>query len=296
MFVEKTHLMKRFFFLMLCAELMAPAVNGCGKDDRAAAGYTEILTASGKARGGVSGSQGDDPGDDAVKYDIYLLIGQSNMAGRGMLLASDLNESPDGVFLLGAGDVPVQATHPFNQYSSIRKELSMQQMNPGYSFAVKVHSAHPDRPILIVCNARGGTSITAWGPGSTYYSEAVRRTKAAMKYGTLKAILWHQGCADSGSRVSQYMGLLKTMVNGLRSELSAPEVPFIAGELATWRSTSPQFNIMIRTISDNIPHTSYVSSEGLGMLKDESDPHFNREGQILLGQRYADKVLEMVNF
>ena len=172
----------------------------------------------------------------------------------------------------------------------------MQQMNPGYSFSAKMHSVHPDRPILIVCNARGGTSITAWGPGSTYYSEAVRRTKAAMKYGTLKAILWHQGCADSGSRVAQYMGLLKTMVSSLRTDLAAPDVPFIAGELATWRSTSPQFNLMIRTISDNIPNSSYVSSEGLGMLKDETDPHFNRDAQILLGQRYADKVLEMVKF
>ena len=29
------------------------------------------------------------------------------------------------------------------------------------------------------------------------------------------------------------------------------------------------------------------------MLKDEEDPHFSRDGQILLGRRYADKVLEM---
>lgn len=283
--------------MYIFAAFVVVAISSCDTNGREVAGYTDILTATGNipASGSSTAQDGQD-GDEQVRYDIYLLIGQSNMAGRGTLLPSDLNESPEGVYLLGAGDIPVQATHPFNQYSTIRKELSMQQMNPGYSFSAKMHSAHPDRPILIVCNARGGTSITAWGPGSTYYSEAVRRTKAAMKYGTLKAILWHQGCADSGSRVAQYMGLLKTMVSSLRTDLAAPDVPFIAGELATWRSTSPQFNLMIRTISDNIPNSSYVSSEGLGMLKDETDPHFNRDAQILLGQRYADKVLEMVKF
>jgi hypothetical protein len=28
--------------------------------------------------------------------------------------------------------------------------------------------------------------------------------------------------------------------------------------------------------------------------KGESDPHFGRAGQLLIGERYADKVLEMV--
>ena len=55
-------------------------------------------------------------------------------------------------------------------------------------------------------------------------------------------------------------------------------------------------NNMIRTISDNIPNSSCISSEGCGMLKDATDPHFNRDGQILLGQRYAEKVLQMADF
>lgn len=288
--------MKRLFHLLIISAISIAVLSFCTIDGSSLSGYTDIITQTSGAPVDKTDQNGGEDQEEPVSYDIYLLIGQSNMAGRGTLLPADFNEDMDGVFLLGSGDVPVPATHPFNQYSTIRKDLSMQQMNPGYSFSKAVREAHPDRPILIVCNARGGTSITAWGPGSTYYSEAVRRTKAAMKYGTLKAVLWHQGCADSGSRVGQYMGLLKTMVNGLRADLSSPDVPFIAGELATWRTTSPQFNVMIRTISDNIPNSSYVSSEGLGMLKDESDPHFNRDGQILLGQRYAAKVLEMASF
>lgn len=256
---------------------------------------TEIRTAKGAVQAPTDDAAADDSEEKTV-YDVYLLIGQSNMAGRGTLLLSDMNEEPENVYLLGAENVPVQATHPFNQYSTIRKSLSMQQMGPGYSFSLKVLEAHPDRKILLVCNARGGTSITEWAKGSTYYSEAVRRTREALKYGELKAILWHQGCADSGKRVGQYMELLKAFVSSLRADLNAREVPFIAGELARWRDTSPNFNTMINTISDNIPFSACVSSEGLGMLKDETDPHFNRESQITLGRRYADKVLELAKY
>lgn len=228
----------------------------------------------------------------ARKFDVYLLIGQSNMAGRGYLTSDDMNEVMDGVYLLGADDTPVPATHPFNQYSTIRKDISMQQMGPGYGFA-RVMKRHSRRPMLLVVNARGGTSILKWGKGTEYYNEAVRRTRAAMKYGRLRGILWHQGCSDSATGVDTYMALLKDMVASLRSDLKAEKVPFIAGELPYWRPSSSEFNNMLHTITDNIPHSGYVSAEGCTMRADRHDPHFSREAQITLGERYAVKYIEL---
>ena len=65
------------------------------------------------------------------EYDLYLLIGQSNMAGRGKMLPSDETALIDGVWLLNADDEPEPAISPLNKYSTIRKELSMQQIVPG---------------------------------------------------------------------------------------------------------------------------------------------------------------------
>lgn len=228
----------------------------------------------------------------ARKYDVYLLVGQSNMAGRGYLTEEDMKGPVEGVYLLGSDDTPVPATHPFNQYSTIRKNIKMQQMGPGYGFA-EVIKKHSKRPILLVYNAKGGTSILEWKVGTEFYNEAVRRTREAMKYGKLKGILWHQGCSDSGSRVDSYMGMLSEMVAGLRAELKAGKVPFIAGEIPYWRPTSAAFNEMLHTISDNIPNSGWVSAEGCGMRAEPSDPHFSREAQIILGERYAAKLLEM---
>ena len=234
----------------------------------------------------------------ADEYDIYLLIGQSNMAGRGKLLEADTLNTMDGVWLLNDKNEPEPARNPLNKYSSVRKNYRMQQMSPGYGFATKLHKA-TGRKILLVHNARGGTAISWWLPESNYatpnyYSEAVRRTREAMKYGKLRGIIWHQGCADSGKALPLYMERLQKLAENLRRDLGESDVPFIAGELAYWRKSSVGFNNVIRTISEHIPFSDYVSAEGCGMLKNEKDPHFNREGQLLLGERYADKILKMV--
>ena len=213
---------------------------------------------------------------------------------------------------------PVPAKHPFNQYSTIRLSLSAQQMNPGYGFSTTVRDYNKSRgytrPILIVCNARGGSSITEWQPGTNYYTEAVNRTKTAMRYGTLKAILWHQGCANGSSTytgdpnsANYYPRLLKKVVDGLRKDFHTPDVAFIAGQLPPWRPYSPTFNEMIIKIkymdldgdgNPDIKNIDCVSSDGLTgpdyWLKDTSDPHWNRAGQLEIGRRYGEKVLEMV--
>ncbi len=275
----------------------------------------EPLTLPGKLFGGSSWQYGalvadEESGGEVIggyifptiedTYDIFLLIGQSNMAGRGYLTDADKKETVTGVYLLGPDDskgqaAPVAATHPFNQYSTVRKDLSMQQMNPGYGFVTTIRGHTGGRPILIVCNARGGTALSEWAKGTNYYNEAVRRTLLAMQYGRLKGILWHQGCADSAdSKVAVYMTNLSKMVSALREDLKSPNVPFIAGQLPYWRSNSPNFNNMIQTIKDNIPNSDWVSAEGCTPRGETSDPHFSRDGQILLGQRYGEKIKSMV--
>ncbi len=224
-------------------------------------------------------------------HDVYLLIGQSNMAGRGTMIEGDTEVFDDNVFLLDSLGQPVPATNPLNLYSTIRKKVSMQQIGPGFAFSKKISEA-TGRRILLVVNARGGSSIEKWVVGGKYYSDAVSRTKQALEHGELKAILWHQGEADSESP-EDYLDMLAPIVEALRTDLEAENVPFIAGEIAYWNETADLFNPVIRRISEKIDNADYVSAEGCGQLKDDSDPHFSRDGQLLLGERYAEKVLKM---
>lgn len=228
---------------------------------------------------------------EGTDYDVFLLIGQSNMAGRGIMTAADQQVFDPNVFLLNASGDVEGARNPLNQYSTIKKDVE-QGINPGFSFSKKI-AAETGRKVLLVVNARGGTALYEWKKSSSkgYYNEAVSRTRQAQKYGKLVGILWHQGESNSSSP-SGYLESLKGMVDDLRKDLNAPDVPFIAGEIAQWQSNASKFNPVIQGISSVISNSDYVSSEGCSPLKDESDPHFSRDGQILLGERYAEKILQ----
>lgn len=227
-------------------------------------------------------------------YDVYLLIGQSNMAGRGYMVAQDTLEPVKGVWLLDNEDKPVPATNPFNQYSTIRKGMGIQQIGPGLGFSRALYE-HDGRPVLLVVNARGGSKLDEWVEGTRFYDEAVRRASEAMKYGKLRAIIWHQGCSDSSDEKREtYLERLAPMVSALRRDLGVDEsIPFIAGELPYWRPSSPAFNEMLLDLPGVIPNSAVVSAEGCGMRGEPSDPHFDRDGQLILGRRYAEKYLEM---
>lgn len=71
--------------------------------------------------------------------DTYLLIGQSNMAGRAEILASD-TDTLHQVFLFcgNANKVWERAANPLNKYSTIRKDIAMQKFGPGYTFAREI--------------------------------------------------------------------------------------------------------------------------------------------------------------
>jgi hypothetical protein len=245
--------------------------------------------------------------DVMPELDLFLCIGQSNMAGRGEInpALGDLNPMSN-VWLFDPGDGWETAVNPLNKHSEIRKELSMQKICPAYSFAGKI-AAETNRQIGLIVNARGGTVIESWLKDSPdgYYESSLRRALEAQKWGTFKAILWHQGEGNAGSeaKILAYPGQLKKMVADWRSDLKMPNLFFVAGELARWRndpnSTVAQrnalFNAVIDTVSAYIPYASVATSEDLTPINgDTTDPHFDRESQLKLGERYAREVLKAV--
>ena len=105
------------------------------------------------------------------KLDLYLLIGQSNMAGRGKI-TPEYTDTLKNTFLLTSNGIMEAACNPLNKYSNIRKELTMQQVGPGYGFS-KTMVKKTGANIGLIVNARGGSSINSWIKGSEdgYYEK-----------------------------------------------------------------------------------------------------------------------------
>ena len=225
------------------------------------------------------------------KLDVYLLIGQSNMAGRAPYGKEDAGPI-DRCYLLDDKDQWEPARNPLNRHSTIRKALKFQKMGPGYGFSKAMLEKNKGISIGLVVNARGGTSIEEWKKGSQYYNEALSRTKEAQKTGTLKGILWHQGESDS-QMPNEYLEKLKNLISDLRRDLDMAELPFVAGQVfyhAEKKSHTKQLNDQIAKLPAEVPFTGCVSSDNLTTL---DDTHFDSPGMKLLGQRYAEEMLRV---
>lgn len=215
---------------------------------------------------------------------LYLLIGQSNMAGRAEIpeYAKDII---DRCYLLNDKSEWEPASNPLNRHSSVRKGLGMQKLGPGYSFVREMLAKDKNARIGIIVNARGGTKINEWHGKSELYREARKRTKAVLNDGTLKGVLWHQGESDQGA-ADAYLGKLQTLVANLRSDFNDPNLPFIAGQI----HKPGAINDQIAKLPETTHATAVATAEGLTTT---DGTHFDTKSQLLLGERYAKEMLRV---
>ena len=281
--------------MMTAALLLASALAARGPESLSAAGFAGAGQSPSQATalhpGRIVNADGpDQPGE----LDIYLCIGQSNMAGRGEL-GAEYADTLDSVWLLDADGKMEPACNPLNKYSTIRKDIAMQGVGPAWSFAQNM-ADRTGRHIGLVVNARGGSSIDSWLKGAPdgYYEQALARTRQALEYGSLKAVIWHQGETDI-AEPEAYLLKLEKLVSDLRADLGSPQLPFIFGELAPWLkdATAGEFREMLHEAARAIPYSACVPSRGLTPLRDEHDPHFDAASQVIFGRRYAEALLEI---
>jgi hypothetical protein len=230
------------------------------------------------------------------EMDIVLAMGQSQMAGRASYAAEGTDPIPD-VYLLNGSDFMELATNPMNRYANISKSVSAEALSPAFTFIKKVQQKI-SRPIGIMVNAQGGSSISVWyQPGKSNYDASVKRIREIAKYGTVKGIIWHQGSADNSKGLADnfvsYKSNMKTMVENFRKELNLPNLPFICGELTDGRPEFDAFNqTVIQDVKSYIPNSDFVYATGVTLLSDGI--HFDTPSVKMMGERYADKFLEMV--
>jgi hypothetical protein len=225
---------------------------------------------------------------------IYILMGQSNMAGRGPLTAENEAWSNPRVKVLTKDLIWVDAHNPLHF-----DKPSIAGVGPGLSFGIKMAEANPSSEIGLVPTAVGGTSIDSWVPGAKDkatgkfpYDDAVKRITEAMKYGKIKGVIWHQGEADSSPEKARlYLPKLKNLIERIRALVGDEELPFIAGELGLFRNNSVNFNKQLLKLPNEVLFTDVVSAEGLTDKGDNT--HFDSSSAKILGERYAKSMLAL---
>jgi hypothetical protein len=219
---------------------------------------------------------------------LYLLMGQSNMEGRGTIEAQDRSPHPR-VFVLTASnrwDLAVEPLFGIGPGAGI---------GPGLAFGKAMGALNTNLSIGLIPCAVGATELKRWERGGDLYRKALARAQAAQRDGTLDGVLWHQGEQDSmyETNAVTYGPRLIKMIADFRSDLGQPTLPFVAGQIGEFLYTRKKqqtpfakgVNNALAKIPSEVPHTACVSSLGLGHRGDEV--HFDGRSQRELGKRYA---------
>jgi hypothetical protein len=222
-------------------------------------------------------------------FHLYLLIGQSNMAGRGIVEPQDTVGNPRILRLNREGDWEI-AKEP------LHFDKPVAGVGPGLAFAREMLPDDDSIVIGLIPCAAGGSGIDMWKPGAYWhqtdsypYDDALKRTRKALQDGTLKGVLWHQGEADrSTQKTAVYKDKLIALAAALRNEFHTFDVPFIAGELTHFRNNESTINKIFHEAKQNIPYYDVVSAEELTPCKDGI--HIDAVSQREFGKRYAQKM------
>lgn len=220
--------------------------------------------------------------------DLYLCIGQSNMAGRAEIPSTE-KEALTNVYLLDSLGKWIPARNPLNLHSSIRKQISMQRLSPAYSFAKNLQTYKPNIKIGLIVNAKGGSAIAEWMPGTRFFNEVIRRARQAQAHGRFRAIIWHQGESDA-NKTETYIDSLHVFVKALRDSLRMENLVFIGGQVSDTEARKV-INEKLAQIPAKINKSEVVSNSQLNIF---DAAHFDVPSTMLLGERYAEKVMHLV--
>jgi len=216
---------------------------------------------------------------------IYLLCGQSNMAGRGKVEAEDSTPHPR-VFVFNEKEAWVPAVDPLHW-----DKPKIAGVGPGLSFGKQLAESDPQVVIGLVPCAVGGTPIERWVPGADLFKAAVARAKDAAKSGVIRGIIWHQGESNSAMATDVYAEKMKSVVEGFRKELNVPALPFVVGTLGDFKNNTT-VNTALLGLPAAVPKTACAPATG---LKDKGDnTHFDAPSQREFGKRYAEAMLKLL--
>ncbi len=212
---------------------------------------------------------------------LFLLIGQSNMAGRGVVEPQDRVVHPR-VFMMNKRYDWVPAVDPMHY-----DKPALIGVGLGSTFARAIADERPDVVVGVIPAAFGGTSLEEWRPDGPLYNNALDRAREAMTRGTLAGILWHQGENDMAPELAAtYAERFAAMIAQLRKDLGAEEVPVVIGEIGHFVAGVGPINAALATVPAGVSRCALVSAEG---LKDKGDAlHFDSAALREFGRRYTE--------
>ena len=256
---------------------------------------------------------------DLLVGDLWVLAGQSNMEGVGVLRDVEaphplvrnfemscvwkraeepphwLPESPDPVHWWGMSEAQRNEFIP-----TYRKD---RDRGAGLGLPFAKHLAEATGvPIGLLPVAHGGTNMDQWDPakrdmaGNSLYGSMLRHVKAAG--GRVAGILWYQGESEGFEQEpSPFLDRSLAFVNAVRHDFDAPELPFLYVQIG--RVVMPEvparrwteIRELQRLALDKLAHSAMVTAVDLPL---DDAIHMSTPAHKVLGMRLAKQALRLM--
>lgn len=221
-----------------------------------------------------------------------LMIGQSNMEGRGFINEVPMICNERILMLRNAG------------WQMMAEPINYDRPNAGIglagSFAAMWCMEHEGEQIGLIPCAEGGSSLDDWAVDKNLFKNAVIQAGFAMQDSELIGILWHQGESDSyGGGYQTYYKKLQVIIESLRKELNAFEVPLIIGGLGDFLGKNgfglncteyELVNEQLLRFAREQENSCFVTAEGLTPNPDGI--HMDAVSQRRFGVRYYEAFVK----
>ena len=254
---------------------------------------------------------------------IYICFGQSNMEGNAQWEAQDVGNVDERFQMLATCNFDSPKRTLGNWYKAVCPIVSpMGKLGVTDYFGRTMVKELPDKKIGVIAVAMGGSPIEMfdknlyqqqmkdnpsawwatlanWYYAGNPYGRIIEMAKKAQQVGVIKGILLHQGETNNGQAdwPQKVKKIYKDMLHDLG--LRASDVPLFVGEVvgSSANGTCAYHNTIIAKVPSVIPTAHVISSEGCPAVKetDGSIFHFSAEGYRILGRRYAEKALDVMN-
>ena len=249
---------------------------------------------------------------------IFLAFGDSNMVGKGKIGKEDKDSLTDRFQMMPAIDMPLQNRKAYNWYKAVPplcrqwselspldnfgrtlvknlpKEVTIGVINVAVEYA-SIDIFNEDKCEDYVKTANHMTQQTAAEYGNHPFRVLIEAAKMAQKKGIIKGILLHQGEANNGDQnwPENVRLIYKRILKEL--DLKSKDVPLLVGELLSKEQGGEYYghNEIIKKIPELIPYSYVITSRSCESNGEGDRNHLNPAGNKLIGQRYAEKWLEI---
>ena len=261
----------------------------------------------------ITQPEGFDP-----NFHIYLCFGQSNMEGNAKIEGKDRVGVDSRFLMMAAVDMSSSGRTKGNWYTAYPPLCrDYTGLTPADYFGRTMVENLPENIKVGVINvAVGGCAIELFDEdkcasqiknadqwfknycaeyGNNPYKVLVTMAKKAQQKGVIKGILLHQGCSNNTQK--DWPLKVKRVYTRLLNDLglNEEETPLLIGELLSQNQGGVCWghNSVIAKTSSVIPNSYVISSKDCPGASDGL--HFTAEGYRMIGKRYAEKMLELLD-